>query len=71
MTKETKAFNFITLEGFNCIQSFFVLLNETTFKLVKLNNQGQNNLVQKYTSVSNTNGGVYNSYSFSNNKGGS
>ena len=37
LKEQTKVFNTISLEGFNCIQSFFILLNESSKKLLRLN----------------------------------
>lgn len=37
MSTRSKVFQSLTIEGFNCIQSFFILLNESSKKLQRLN----------------------------------
>jgi hypothetical protein len=72
----------VTIEGFYCIQSFFVLSNEIERRMERLNveynssggNQGSANSTvgtyppKKFTSYSNTTGGSYQNYSFNQDK---
>jgi len=63
---ESKAFEALTLEGFYCVQSFILLSNELSKKLLRTDEMFQQDQFQKFTSYSNVTGGVYSSYSFNN-----
>lgn len=38
LSEESQAFKTITLEGFNCIQTFFIVVNEFNQKVIKVVN---------------------------------
>mmetsp|Transcript_23114 Transcript_23114/g.22533 ORF Transcript_23114/g.22533 Transcript_23114/m.22533 type:complete len:154 (-) Transcript_23114:219-680(-) len=69
---------FINLEGFNCIQSMFILMNVEEKKMIKLgwacvqntSNSGGSGggVMAKLTSYGNTKGGSYDNFSFTQNK---
>ena len=67
---EDTVFSRLTLEGFNSVSSFFLLLNQKNFKILRLLPQNPESTVQTYpqkmTSYSNSSGASYQNFSFNN-----
>ncbi|CDW89068.1 ubiquitin carboxyl-terminal hydrolase family protein [Stylonychia lemnae] len=67
IANQERTFQHLTYEGFNCIQSFFVLINEQSNKIIRTQLL-QRQKSTKFTSYSNVSGQEFKSYSFNQNK---